>query len=240
MARRKLQREDENSPFTWRAPSPLAARLEVPIDGAWNRLSAGPKRRGMLENALSSQAVQNGSVIAVCGAPMSGKSQVGLALADLRGLRAVFATDQQDQQAFRPQPGLLVMIDPVGAYPREDVQACVEFYRGSCPVILVDRDEAAIAEISGVDSIIRLRLPSAPAVSAYLQELLQDYPHGLNDTDFQQLGEAMSGLSLPQVNQVTVDAALSRLQYNQPVDRRALDAALAAHGMMKAQIQGDS
>jgi len=239
MSRRKLQREDENSPFTWRAPSALAARLEVPIDGAWNRLSAGPKRRSMLENALSSQAVQNGSVIAVCGPPMSGKSQVGLALADLRGLRAVFATDQQDQQAFRPQPGLLVMIDPVGAYPQEDVQACIEFYRGSCPIVLVDRDEVAISEIQGVDSIIRLRLPSSGAVGSYLQELLQDYPHGLTDSDFQQLGEAMAGLSLPQVNQVTVDAALSRLQYSQPVDRRALDAALAAHGMMKAQIKSN-
>lgn len=194
----------------------------------------------MLQNALSSQAVQNGSVIAVCGPAMSGKSQVGLALSDLRGLRAVFATDQQDQQAFRPQAGLLVMIDPVGAYPREEVQACVEFYRGTCPVILVDRDEHALAEIEGIDSIIRLRLPSAAAVGSYLQELLKDYPHGLQPGDFQQLGEAMSGLSLPQVNQVAVDAALSRLQYGQPVDRRALDAALSAHGMMKTQLQGNS
>lgn len=240
MALRKLQREDDGSPYTWRTPSPLAGRLEVPIAGAWNRLSAGPKRRQMLENALSSQAVQSGSVVAVCGPAMSGKSQVGLALADLRGLRAVFATDQQDAQAFKPGPGLLVMIDPVGAYPLDQVQGCVDFYRGTCPVILVDREEAALQRVQGIDAIIRLRLPSSTAISSYLQELLHDYPHGLQAEDFQQLGEAMNGLSLPQVNQVAVDAALSRLQYSQPVDRRALDAALSAHGMMKSQIQGNA
>ena len=239
MASRKLQREDENSNFTWRAPSGLAGRLEVPIAGAWNRLNAGPKRRAMLEEALSSEAVQAGAIIAVVGPAMSGKSQVGLALADLRGLRAVFATDQSDQQAFKPQGDILVLIDPVSAYPLEDVRACIDFYRGKCPIILVDRSEEALSEIEGVYSIIRLRLPSAGAVSSYLRELLQDYPHGLNDTDFEQLGAAMSGLSLPQVNQVAVDAALSRLQYGHAVDRRALDSALAAHGMMKSQMQGD-
>jgi len=239
MASRKLQREDENSSFTWRAPSGLAGRLEVPIAGAWNRLNAGPKRRAMLENALSSEAVRAGAVIAVVGPAMSGKSQVGLALADLRGLRAVFATDQSDQQAFKPQADILVLIDPVSAYPLEDVRACLEFYQGKSPVLLVDRDEEAFTQIEGISSIIRLRLPSSGAVSSYLQELLQDYPHGLTEQDFEQLGAAMNGLSLPQVNQVAVDAALSKLQYGQSVDRRALDSALAAHGMMKSQIQGE-
>lgn len=239
MASRKLQREDENSQFTWRAPSGLAGRLEVPIAGAWNRLSAGPKRRNMLENALSSEAVSQGALIAVVGPAMSGKSQVGLALADLRGLRAVFATDQSDQQAFKPQGDMLVLIDPVSAYPPEDVKACIDFYRGKCPMILVDREEEAFAGIEGIHSIIRLRLPSPGAVSSYLKELFHDYPHGLTEADFEQLGAAMSGLSLPQVNQVAVDAALSRLQYSQAVDRRALDSALAAHGMMRSQMQGE-
>ena len=231
---RKLYREETDSAFTWDTPGPLAARLEVPVSGAWGRINAGPKRREMLESALSSQAAVSGAAIGISGPALSGKTQAALGLADLRGLKAVYASTQQDQQAYKPQPGMLVMIDPASAYTQQDIETCLEYYASSCPVVVVGRDQERLSEVRGLQSIIRLRLPSASAISAYLDELLSGYPHGLQEEDLLQLGEAMKGLSLPQVNQVAVDAALSRLQYGQPVDRHALDTSLQALSTMQA------
>lgn len=230
---RTLQRDEPGSAFTWEAPSPVAGRLEVPVAGAWERMSAGDKRRQMLEAALSSQVAAQGAAIGIFGPELSGKTQAALALCDLRGLRAVYATRQTDQQAFRPQAGICVIIDPVSSFDLEEVQGCIDFYRSSCPVIAIDRDEQILAGLVGLDSLVRLRLPSSEAISAYLLEMLSGYPHVLSESDFAQLGQAMQGLSLPQVNQVSVDAALSRLQYGQSVDRHSLDSSLQALGAIR-------
>ena len=234
---RTLQRDQPGSTFTWEAPCALAARLEVPVAGAWERMSAGQKRRQTLEAAFSSQAAAQGEALGLHGPSRSGKTQAALGLADLRGLRAVYATRQTDQQAFRPAAGMLVIIDPVSAYQPEEVQACVDYYASSCPVVAIDRDEDVLSGLVGLSGVMRLRMPSSDAISAYLQQLLGGYPHQLQPADFEQLGQAMQGLSLPQVNQVAVDAALSRLQYGQSVDRHALDSSLQAMGSMKAGQQ---
>ena len=231
---RKLQRDEPDSAFTWEAPSPLAARLEVPVAGAWERMAAGSKRRDMMEGAFSSQLATQGGSLGLTGPRGSGKTQAALALADLRGLRAVYATRQTDQQAFKPKGGMMVVIDPATAYKVEEVQDCIDYYRAACPVVVVDSDEAALSELQGLAGIIRLRMPEPQAISAYLQELLGGYPHQLGDSDFSELGEAMQGLSLPQVNQVAVDAALSRLQFGSAVDRHSLDSSLQAISAMQS------
>jgi len=233
--RGSVNADQQDSEYTWRTPGNLAGRLEVPVDGAWERLYAGPKRRAMLDRSFSSANVIAGAAIGLVGPLLSGKSQIALALADLRNLRAVYATDQTDQQAFTPAPGLCVIIDPVSAYDPRDVAACVEFYRSTSPVLLIDRNLDAITQIPGVAQIIKLKLPSSAAIGAYVQELLdgaskqRSYQHTLTAYDFEQIGQAMEGLSLPQVNQITLDAALSRLMDGQPIDRRAFDSALSAY-----------
>jgi len=232
---RTLQRDEPESAFTWQAPSSLAARLEVPVSGGWSRMHAGDKRRQMLEAALTSQAAAQGTALGIFGPYLSGKTEAALAVCDLRSLRAVYATAQTDQQALRPQGGICVIIDPVSEFEIEEVQSCIDYYRSDCPVICIDRSQEVLASLVGLDSLVRLRLPSSPAISDYLQQMLTGYPHQLSENDFQQLGEAMQGLSLPQVNQVAVDAALSRLQYGQAVDRHALDSSLQALNSMQGQ-----
>lgn len=231
---RKLQRDEPGSAFTWEAPSDLAGRMEVPVAGAWERMPASPKRRQTMESALSSQAAAQGSVLGITGPERSGKSQAALALADLRGLRAVYATRQVDQQAFKPKGGLLIIIDPATAYPLSEVQDCIDYYKRACPVIVIDRDEQALSQLQGLSGIVRLHMPDPDSISFYLRELLGGYPHQLGDSDFSELGQAMQGLSLFQVNQVAVDAALSRLQFGHSVDRHSLDSSLQALSAMRS------
>lgn len=207
----------------------LAPRLEVPVRGGWQRLYAGPKRLQMLEQAFSSEAMLRGGVFALVGESGTQKSMTALAVCDLRDYRAVYATDQTDRPVFEVTSRLCVIVDPVSAYRREDVASCVKTYRGRCPIILIDRHESALGGIiQPNDTVVRLKLPSAESIAAYIKALLGGYQSQLSEADYVALGQAMRGLNLAQVNQITVDATLSRLQYKQPVDRRAFDEALHA------------
>lgn len=228
------QNEDET---TWQASGSLGARLEVPVDGAWDRLYAGPKRTSMLESAFSTQLMQEGGVVALVGPRGSGKSTIALAACDLRRFRAVYATAQTDRPAMKPQHGLCVIIDPVSAFDREDVAACVRAYRGTTPVILVDRFERSLQGVvdTQTDTVVKLKLPSPSAIAVYIEDLLCDYNAQLTTQDYADLGHAMKGLSFPQVNQIAVDAALSRLQHAVPVDRGSFDEALSAFAAIRQQ-----
>ncbi len=220
---------------TLRTAGTLAARVEMPCHGAWQRLYAGPRRRASLEQAFSTQAMQAGSVFGIAGPAGSGKSAAAMAVCDLRKFRAVFASDAPGEAAA-PQQGICVIIDSASAFEASDVKACVNAYRQACPVILVDRSERALqAALGPADTLIRLKLPSGAAIAAYLAAQMDGYQATLSAADYAQLGDAMQGMSLPQVNQVAVDAALMRLQNGSPVDRGAFDEALQAHAALRAQ-----
>lgn len=243
---RKRPAEDSSSEYTWRTPGPLAGRLEVPTSGAWARFQGTAQRKQLLENTFSSAWVTSGGVAAIAGPAMTAKSQAALAVSDLRAMRAVYATTDADQQAFVPAPGLCIIIDPVSAYDPDHVQACISFYAGVCPVILVDRDADDLAKIPGVQAALKLKLPSAGAIAGYLYGLLEGspddperrgYQHSLTTEDLHDLGTAMQGLSITQVNQVAMDGVLSRLQDGETVDRRAMDEALAAQAAMRRSAQ---
>lgn len=225
--------------------SRLAPRSEVPADGGWQRLHANPSRKRRLAEVFGESTMSAGHVVAVIGPPQTGKSAVALAACDLRGLRAAYATVDTHQAALEPQNGLCVIIDPVSAFSPGDVLDCIKAYRGTSPVILVDRHERALARLGDltglVDSVWRLALPKADVIAEYIAALLEDpdtgrrYEHTLTAADFAALGQAMHGLSLPQVNQIAVDAALARLQHGEPVDRASFDEALGALRAIQAQ-----
>lgn len=217
-----------DSLMTYRGPK-LAPRREVPVHDAWRRLVAPQQRKAMLESVFSSERMRAGQVFAVVGAPNAGKSAVALAVADLRGYAASFATVQSEQPSFKPRPEMCVIIDPVSAYPADMVAACVKTFAGTCPVILVDRDEAAVRPHVGDGNVIRLKLPSPAVIASYMSSLLEGYRHSLEPTEFAQWAESMQGMSLTQVNAITVDAALLRLQHDEPVDSAALGEALGAY-----------
>jgi ABC-type cobalamin/Fe3+-siderophores transport system ATPase subunit len=220
--------------------APLAARLPVPVDGAWDRLYAGERRTAMLQAAFSTEAMSNGDVFVVLGRRGSGKSTVALAVCDLRSFQAVYATIQTERAPLPPTHGQCVIVDPVSAFTPEYVKTVLETYAGVSPVILVDRtarsfrgifdDDVQAVAARGEVTLLQLKLPSASTIAQYIEQLLQGYEFELEDNDFIELGSAMAsaGMSLPHVNQVSVDAALSRLQHAQPIDRSSFDEALTA------------
>lgn len=227
--------------FTWNPPSPLAGRLEVPSAHGWERMQASESSRQILADSFSTEVVAAGGVIGLAGPQMTSKSQAALALCDLRGLRPVYATEAQDQQAFVPAPGLCIIIDPVSAHREQDVASCVEYYRGHCPVILIDRDPALLARIPHVQQVIKRKLPNPQTITSYLNQLLngdgdahrRSYPNTLTASDLDQLGKAMHGLNLPQINQIAMDAVLRQLQHDRPIDRRSFDMAMSAAASMR-------
>jgi len=218
----RFSRPDET---TFRTFGRLAPRHEVPAKGAWNRLYAGPKRKANLMEAFSEQAVEKGEVLALIGPPETGKSTAALALCDLRGLRAVYATLDSKYPALKPASGFCVIIDSISSFERPDVAACVKAYRGTTPVILVGQNQLSLQGIEP-DIVISLKKPSPSAITSYLQTLLEGYQTSLTTHDLKSLAEQLEGLSYPQINQVTVDAALSRLQVASPIDAPAFAEAL--------------
>jgi hypothetical protein len=226
---------------SWQS-NPLAARLSVPVEGAWGRLYAGEKRSAMLQNAFSTESMQNGDVFIIVGPRGSGKSTVALSVCDLRALEASYATTQRERSPQPPQAGRCVIVDPVSAFDAGEVRSLIQDYKGISPVILVDRhlramdkviDDIHQAASVGDVTLVNLKLPSAEVIGDYIKQLLAGYDTSLEDDDYIQLGQAMENVSLPQVNQVAVDAALSRLQYAQTIDRPAFDEALTAWNRLR-------
>lgn len=219
---------------TWQS-NLLAPRLRVPTAGAWRRLEAGEKRINMLQEAFSSQAMQSGEIFVITGARGTGKSKAALAICDLRAMQAVYATEQKERSPLPPEEGQCIIVDPVSAFQPENVKQLIQDYKGVCPIILVDRIPRAFRHIfpdlqqsakNGEIVLVGLKPPSPGVISGYIKDLLKDYDSVLESSDFVELGKAMEGLSLYQVNQITMDAALSRLQYVQPIDRLCFEQAL--------------
>lgn len=233
-----------------RVAAALAPRVEVPVRDAWQRLPAGRKRRAFLETAFSQERMAAGVVFGLFGRMYSGKTASALAVCDLRGLRAAYATTDSSRPALEPQPGLAVIIDPVSVYNPHDVQACIDAYRGVSPVILIDRYQEKLEAFVDptarptTDLLVRVKMPNAAAITEFLGEMLAPYQHlaALDEHDLQLLGNAMSDqlFSLPQVNQVTVDAVLSSLQEGRPISRPEFERALERYRNSRTMAAGGS
>lgn len=222
-----LHRRDNPSPKP--VQGGLAARLLLPVQGAWERLDAGPGRREALAGIFSAERMRPGGLVALVGPAGSGKSAVALAACDRLGLRAVYLSSRADQDRIEELSGCCLILDPVSAYSHQEVLHFLNAHRLQFPMILVDRNKRALTGLlSPLDPVVELHLPSTQAIVASLEKQLKGYRHSLSEADLRQLALRMhaAGLSTVQVNQISVDAALARLQHGHPVDRGAMDEAL--------------
>lgn len=224
----------------------LSPQIIVPVEGAWKRYYASEKRSLMLQQAFSIKNMLNGSIFVLSGPRGSGKSAAALAACDLRNFEAVYAYNSPHHEQVEIKEGQCIIIDPVSAFETEELQQLVEDYRGKCPIILIDRVKRPFETIfENIDNsiankeiiFIGLKPPSSQILSGYLKELLAGYSHSLQENDYIDLGRAMNGMSIPQASQVIMDAALSKMQHSEVIDRSCFDIALTNWNRMKQSKQ---
>jgi hypothetical protein len=246
---RHSRRRDDSEPSgdtILDVPVRLAARIEVPVEEGWTRLTVSQARRARLADHFSDELVRAGGVFAICGPARSAKSETALGLCDLRQLRAVYATSGDAvRAAFQPRRNVCVIIDPVSSYDIDLVAECIDFYRGTSPIIIVDRQREVLEDPRvSPDVLFVMGLPSANAITDHLRYVLNEYRTDLDDSDFQTIGERMGpanaehpealGMALHEVNMVANDAALACYQAAEPVTAAAFGKAIAEFADVRA------
>jgi hypothetical protein len=186
----------------------------------------------MLEKAFSTDNLRQGIVYGVYGPGESGKTSAIFAVADHWGMELVVAEPQGKEGLLDADAKRIILVDPADAFTLEDVETITGTYRGTSSVILVGRNQADLEKFKP-KIFVAMVYPNLVGITQYLEKMLSRYKHSLSPEDFTAIAEALLGLSYPQINSITVDAALAGLVQNRSVEQSAFVEAIETFKVIK-------
>ena len=215
----------------------LAPRLRLPVRGAWKRLYGGDARTTMLKKAFDPDNLQKKLVYGLYGPQESGKTSAAFAIADHFGLNLVIPnTAASEEPPIEVTGKSLVLIDPFDAYNTKEINTFIMAYHKRCTIIIVAREVQSLQKLP-IDILVALKHPNQNGIMIYIQKMLVDYKHGLEQEDFAEISHVLSGLSYPQINNIIVDAVLARLARDENIDKAAFIEAVETFKIIKGKYK---